>query len=219
MSRILDMRASTPWFRLGCVLALLLAGGCANRSLSQHQCAAGDWQTVGYSDALQGYAQSRILTHQNACGRHQVIPDSTAYRAGWKEGIAEYCTAENGYDRGLAGHAYPTVCPAPHRAQYRAAYDNGRELFLARHEVQRLEQLIHRNERRIDTIGNQLIDSAAAQIDPTLTPKERVDLLTRTKSLLDERDRLQAELPDLNRALDFAIADLDELEQQIAARS
>ncbi|MFK7915535.1 MAG: DUF2799 domain-containing protein [Pseudomonadales bacterium] len=204
--------------RLTALASLLIASGCANRSLSEHQCLAGDWRTVGYSDGAAGHAQTRVLTHQNACGRHNVIPDTAAYRDGWNEGIAQFCTPQRGYDRGLAGHSLPMVCPSASRQSYRAAYDTGRELFLARDAVRSLEQQLGSHEHRIDQLGDELIDSTTAQIDPLLTPKERIELVTLSKRLIEERERLHQELPELRRALDDAIIHLESVEQRFAAR-
>ncbi len=52
------------------ILTTLVLTGCANRSLSAHQCHAGDWYTVGQHDGQQGADTSRLLAHQDACGRH-----------------------------------------------------------------------------------------------------------------------------------------------------
>lgn len=212
------MNHLTTSVRLAALLAALALTGCANRSLSEHQCSAGDWQSVGYSDGTAGHDQSRILTHQNACGPYNIIPDSAAYRRGWQDGIAQFCQPERGYDRGVTGHSYPTACPAGLRREYRAAYDSGRDLYQARNDVLSLEHEIVRHEQRIEAIRNELVDATTAQIDPTLTTKDRVDLVALSKRLIDERERLQDELPGLHRALDVALERLEGVEQRLAVR-
>lgn len=196
---------------------MLTLTGCANRSLSAHQCTAGDWYSVGYRDGQSGADVSRVLTHQDACGRHGIVPDSERYRDGWAEGIARFCQPEQGFDQGISGRPYRNVCPAPQAQPFRVAYDDGREIFEARQDVAQLEQRINQHERRIENIGQALIDQASAQIDPTLTPKERIDLVANVKSLLDERDRLQNELPDLEDDLDLARAHLQYVDNSYAA--
>ena len=79
-----------------CLAALFLASGCA--TLSESQCVASDWQTVGYADGLKGAQSSQLLKHQNACVKHGVIPERDAYLAGWEEGVRQYCLPENGFE-------------------------------------------------------------------------------------------------------------------------
>lgn len=197
-------------------LALTL-GGCANRSLSAHQCSAGDWYSVGYRDGQSGADVSRVLTHQDACGRHGIVPDSDRYRDGWAEGIARFCQPEQGFDQGISGRPYRNVCPSQQAQLFRVAYDDGRAIFQARQDVAQLEQSVIRHERRIQTIGETLIEQATAQIDPTLTPQERIDLVADVKALLDERDRLQDELPALRDELGQARAHLQHIDQRYAS--
>ena len=67
----MDKTAATtpPTVRqLTALLAIALLSGCA--TLSESQCAANDWQTVGYSDGARGQDSSRLLNHQNACMKH-----------------------------------------------------------------------------------------------------------------------------------------------------
>ena len=50
------------------ISTLALLGGCASGgSVSENQCIASDWQTLGYRDGVAGYRSSRLLKHQDAC--------------------------------------------------------------------------------------------------------------------------------------------------------
>ena len=122
------------------VAALLFTlAGCSSNSVSESQCLAGDWQTIGYRDGANGYRSTQLLNHQNACVKHGVIPDRASYMAGWEQGVREYCEANNGYDVGERGEGYDNVCPDDMRDAFLAAYHSGRELYLARSEVSDLE--------------------------------------------------------------------------------
>ena len=88
------------------LLAIALLAGCA--TLSESQCAANDWQTVGYSDGVSGQDSSRLLKHQNACMKHGVTPDRMAYLVGWEEGVVRYCTPDNGFQQGQRGSGVGT---------------------------------------------------------------------------------------------------------------
>lgn len=210
------MRSQTACVALLCGSVLL--SGCASRSLSEHQCLAGDWQTVGERDGAHGLPATHVLVHQNACGRHQIVPDSGAYREGWARGVRRFCTADNGYQLGLSGRANPSVCPDSLMTAHQQAYFDGRELYLARAEVRRLEAQIDRMETRRGKIDTEILASAAAQADPSLSPTDRLALVERTRTLLAERESLDAELPVLRRALDSAYDELDDIEQAVALR-
>lgn len=198
-----------------CVLTIM---GCASGGLSENQCLAGDWETVGYRDGHAGIAQSALLQHQNACGRYEVLPDGDAYRAGWNAGISQYCTAGNGFDLGNGGSGYRRVCPADMEPSFRQGYDDGRALHSARSLVISLERELIRAENRLSTIDSDVLQTAAAQVDLELTAEERVQLFADTKSLIEEREQLEARMPGLLADLDDARAVLDQLEYQLAAR-
>ena len=187
--------------------------GCASDSVSESQCIAGDWQTVGYRDGANGYRSTQLLEHQNACVKHGVIPDRTAYMAGWTQGVREYCDANNGYDAGERGDGYNNLCPDDQRQAFLTAYHAGRQLYLARSEVGDLEQQIGQREVRLDEITAELVSSASQQLDPTLTPAARVDLLAAMQRLAEERGRINAELPTLRQQLAYKTQQLAALEQ------
>lgn len=196
------------------VTVLLVAGlaaGCTSRSLTQHQCAAGDWETVGYRDGQSGRASSALLAHQDACGRHGVIPKREQYLLGWNTGIRSYCRADRGFALGEQGSSYNDVCPDELREDFRVAYEHGRDLYLARHEVHRLESALQRNRHRMDWIDVRVLELAAAQVDPKLTAEQRVDLFAQTKTLLDEKKRLERDIPEIEFQLDRAVAQLDRI--------
>ncbi|MCX7064769.1 MAG: DUF2799 domain-containing protein [Proteobacteria bacterium] len=194
------------------MLVLAALAGCASNSVSESQCIAGDWQTVGYRDGANGYRSTELLEHQNACVKHGVIPDRASYMAGWEKGVREYCEANNGYDVGERGYGHKNVCPDDQREAFLTAYHDGRELYLARSDVSNLEQAISQREYRLDEIKAELISSATQQFDPTLTPAARVDLLALTERLAEEQGRINAELPQMRQQLAFKTQQLATLE-------
>jgi hypothetical protein len=189
------------WMSSSAVALLLALAGCSSNSVSESQCLAGDWQTIGYRDGANGYRSTQLLEHQNACVKHGVIPDRATYMAGWEKGVREYCEANNGYDVGERGEGYDNVCPDDQRDAFLAAYHTGRELYLARSDVNNLEQAISEREYRLDAIKAELISSATQQFDPSLTPAARVDLLAMTERLAEEQGRINAELPRMRQEL------------------
>ncbi len=183
-----------------CLVTLAL-GACHSTSVSESQCIAGDWQTVGYRDGAAGYRSSRLLEHQNACVPHGVIPNRDAYMLGWEQGVREYCEPNNGYDVGVRGAPYYNVCPDNQRDAFLDAYHQGRTLYVARVEVVDLQQAIASRETRVTEIKTQIVAAATQQLDPTLTPAARVDLLAVTQRLAEEKGRIESELPRLRQEL------------------
>ncbi len=188
---------------LTCAVASLLLAGCASRtSVTENQCLAGDWETIGYSDGLSGHQSTRLLQHQDACGRVEVVPDRALYLQGWQEGNAQYCTPANGFSAGERGTEISRACTG--YADFSEAYTDGRRLYLAREEERRIRSKINRQEQRLEKLKEAMTDAATAQLDPELTAKERLDLVADLQDYADERSRIKVELPQLYRDLESA---------------
>lgn len=196
---------------------LITVAGCGGgASVSQNQCIASDWQTLGYRDGANGVRSTRLLAHQDACVGHGIIPDRAGYMLGWEQGIREYCQPNNGFAEGSRGVRYDNTCPAAMQAEFIAAYKDGRSLFKARAEVNRLSSLIYRKEARLGQVKAELVTSAAEQLNPQLSPQERIALLTHTRRLHEERGDIRVELPQLAVELEAKSTALDSLDQSLA---
>jgi len=200
------------------VAVLLTVAGCSgNPSVTESQCIAGDWQTVGYRDGVNGLRSTQLLQHQDACVQHDVMPDRNTYMVGWKQGVSEYCKPHNAFATGERGQRYYNVCPAAMDHDFQVAYQNGRELYLARAAVANLERKIVERENRLEVVKAEIVSSAASQLDPTLTTTQRIELIAYTKRLTDEKSRIQAEIPELEDALADRAQHLDALTQTVAS--
>jgi len=120
--------------------AALALSGC--QTLTADQCAVADWRELGAADGFAGRKQSYVDRHREACARHGVTVDITAWQSGWKQGIRRHCTPVNGLEHGLRGRSASGDCPANLAGGYREAYDVGREAYRARSEVERLRDEI-----------------------------------------------------------------------------
>jgi hypothetical protein len=196
--------------------AALAVCGCASRTLSERQCKANDWYTVGYSDASRGFDQSRLLQHEDACGAHGVVPDRVQYTAGWRDGIDHYCTPESGFDLGHGGYRYQRICPANLEDAFHAAYSNGHTLYVAESEVASLESAIDQRAARIDELRTELRQSVDGLVAPTTAATDRLWLLERTKNLSEEQGRLQSEVDRMNAELATKRSNLDALRHTLA---
>jgi hypothetical protein len=199
---------------------LLAVAGCSsNPSVSESQCIAGDWQTVGYRDGVNGLRSTQLLQHQDACVQHDVFPDRNSYMVGWEQGMREYCKPRNAFTTGERGQRYYNVCPASMDHDFQVAYREGRELYLARAAVANLERKITDRENRLEVVKAEIVSSATGQLDPFLTAAQRIELIAYTQRLTEEKSRIQAEIPELEDRLAEEAQHLDALTQTLASVS
>lgn len=195
MSSPICGQCSARTITLIAVSSLLLISGCA--SLSESQCVAGDWKTVGYRDGLAGRQSTQLLQHQNACMKHGAVPDRNAYLAGWEKGVRQFCLPGSGFNTGEAGRSFANVCPEDLQAAYYAAYQEGRRLYLAKSEIDSLNRTIAQKEYRLKQLDAEISGVEAELISDETTALRRVRLLDRTKELAAEQGELEAEIQQL----------------------
>ncbi len=155
--------------RLVAALVVTTLTACSSTTLSENQCKANDWYTVGYADGSSGYDASRLLQHHHACVEHGVTPDRAQYTAGWDAGIAQYCTPENGFDLGESGASYNRICPAGFEHEFHAAYSDGHTLYIARSELYEVESAIEQRSARIQQMQVEMQYAVDALIAPETT--------------------------------------------------
>jgi hypothetical protein len=201
------------------LIAVMILAGCAARpTVSENQCRAGDWQTIGYRDGSTGADSTRLLAHQEACGEFGIIPERGSYQAGWSEGVETYCTGDNGFSLGQGGGSLNTVCRGELRQPFATAYAEGFKLYSARREVRRLAQQLSNHKSRIGKLQQEIVAVTAAQLQADLLFEERLRLATRLASLVEERAVITIELPDIEDALYRAEDELARLDQSYALR-
>jgi hypothetical protein len=201
----------------GAVGALVLAlafSGCA--TMSEEQCLANDWRTVGYADGANGYSQARLLKHQDACMKHGVNPDREAYLVGHRDGLTVFCTPRNGFIRGQNGYAYSKVCPAELDGAFQAAYQDGRQIYLAAAEVKRLNALIVAKSAAVEEIKQELILTEQHLVSDETTSEERAGLLEHTKELSRKQGELENEIEELKVQAALKSRELAELRETLA---
>ena len=105
---------------------LLLLAACAGKgpTMEAASCAGADWRALGLADGASG--TDGFAPRAAACGEAGFAADRAAYDAGWREGLARYCTASSGYEAGRAGEAYADACDAAPDLAYREGFARGR---------------------------------------------------------------------------------------------
>ncbi len=200
-------------------LAVVLLAGCAAKpTVSEYQCRAGDWQTIGFKDGAAGFASTQLLKHQEACGPFAIVPSRDEYLSGWQQGLTTYCTADNGFLMGRSGVGLNAVCNDELREPYASAYSDGRQLYVARRDVQQLSQKLNQQQNRLEAIKQELVGATTSQLVPDLTVEERIQLVAKAESLVEERAAILGDIPRTQAALEQAQNYLDQLDQNLALR-
>src|SRR5262245_37067095 len=112
------------------VLSFGAIAGCATHP---------DTACVGDPEAL-GYHEGEL--RQQRCGGALSNPARVADDRGWDEGIARYCTEENGYQQGCQGAPITNVCPNNRASTYLDGYQSGYAIYLMQIEVDAMERTI-----------------------------------------------------------------------------
>ena len=192
------------------ILALTLSG-CA--TLSKDECKVADWRLIGYQDGVAGKSGAALGTYRKDCAEYAVVPDLDAYQAGRAEGLQEYCKADNGYRLGHAGQGYATVCPSHLESDFRAAYNEGREIYIARSMVKRTRGRIIRLEQDLNDLEDEKQHMLADLISEGLSGNQRVMILYDLSELEKDRDSMEDELVVLRHELDEQLSYLNSLTQ------
>jgi len=183
----------------------------SNAPVSRTQCEVGDWETIGHRDGAQGRRSTALLELQEACIEYGYRAEREPYMRGWSVGAREYCAPSNGFTVGERGGRHENICPDDLRADFAAAYQRGRTIHLARTSVEELEERIEAGTVRLEEVRADLISTAAAQLNPLLTPTRRGELVAELQGLNDEKNRLVEELPQWREDLERQRRALEQL--------
>ena len=182
----------------GILLALGLAG-CA--SMSEEECQATDWRTVGYEDGVAGYSGNRIGNYRKSCGEYGVAPDLAQYQSGREMGLREFCVPANGFRVGANGHGYNGVCPAELDRDFTQAYQSGRQLYTLRSRVIDASNELESSRREMNQIDSSIISIGAEMLAPATTQERRAQLLLDTKQMAERKGELKSRIPQLESDL------------------
>ena len=86
-----------------------------------------DWFELGRTDGMLGRPRSTFQERAKPCLKHGITPDRSSYYRGHDEGLAIYCTEEQGFDLGKKGQSYSPICPEA--SGFRIGYDKGLQFY------------------------------------------------------------------------------------------
>ncbi len=172
--------------RLPLLLLLLALSGCA--TLDENECRTVDWRELGLKDGRSGYSDSRLAEHREACVKHGIVPDDTAYREGRRIGLQDYCIPDTAIREGLAGRRYQGVCPPGIDRDFRDLNDAAYGVYSTRNDITS-------TENQIDSLERELRNDKTSD-------KRRRQIRDDIRDLDRKRDRLRDELRWKERELD-----------------
>ena len=186
--------------------AALALGSCA--TMSAEQCMAGDWSGQGYVDGQSGLTMSRLDEHAEACAKHGVSPDATAYAAGRRQGLVQYCTPHKGFEVGRTGSGYAGVCPSELEGDFMYAYRDGQVVHAA-------EQALASARSRVESLGDRL-----EELDEKIVAKQaeaRADGLTeqQIEQIRNRIAEIRRERADTERDWRRAQDEIDDAEREV----
>jgi len=150
--------------------------------MSEAECRAADWRTVGFGDGAVGAGPDRISRYRSDCAAHGVAPDLDAYRSGREAGLREFCRPRKAYDLARSGKPYRPICPSELEPEFRASYEAGQRVYRAELQVKQAQKTLREHRSRMDRLAQAKAADEAALVSPGLSEAQRRELLDRVMS-------------------------------------
>ena len=167
--------------------------------MSQSECNAVDWRTIGYEDGVAGRSGAQIGVHRRACAKYGITTDLEAYRLGRAEGLREFCQPHNGYRAGVTGTPYYDVCPADLATHFLAQYKAGHELYVHEQRVRDADAQLNFKRAEMARLEDAAARSGLRAVKETSTLDQRVQAVLDAKQYAERIGRLKAEVAQLER--------------------
>ena len=186
------------------VLAIGALAGCATRA---DTACVGDPESLGYQEGNLG--QHRCVVDLSSEAR-------TAYERGWGEGVARFCTKDNGYQQGCQGVPISNVCPNDRASAYLDGYQSGYTIYLMQLEVDAMERAIEQKSDVLEDIWSELdvVSENLEEHDVSVSQRDR--WIEQARTLTKRQDQLTAEIDELEADVSARKAELAQRRQAIA---
>jgi len=91
-------------------------------------CDPHSWEGLGIRDGLRGASSRAVNEYERTCRHQSKVFDRQAYGTGFREGIAQYCSRQNGFHLGLSGVETKRVCLNESAVAFKDGLKAGRKL-------------------------------------------------------------------------------------------
>ena len=197
------------------VLSLLILCGCAG--ISEEQCMAMDWRTLGFEDGANGRPVQSIANYRQACGEYGVTADLDAYRNGHDDGVEVYCRATRGFEEGRRGTRYQGVCPAGTEAEFLNAYNAGIRLYELESRLAQIERSIASGLAEQERIKRRLTAIGVAMISDETSAEQRLAMVAESAELGKRHGALTTEIDLLEQDRVVSALELRDYEDELSA--
>jgi hypothetical protein len=172
-----------------------------------------DTACVGDPEAL-GYHEGSLGQHR--CGAAMSNPTRVAYDRGWSEGIARYCTQENGFQQGCQGAPISNLCPNSRASAYLDGYQSGYAIHLMQLELDATERTIDEKSNVLEDIWSELdvVSENLEQSDVSTVQRNR--WIEQARALTKRQDEISAQIDELEADVSARKAELAQRRQAIA---
>lgn len=116
---------------------VLFLSGCVGNPEEHLNCHRINWHRLGYLDGSNGNYRQNLKNAFPSCGSN-IIVNRAQYRAGWLQGVKEYCLPKNGMRLGEEGKMYNNVCPSNQIGAFDKAWRNGLKTYCVPHNGYKL---------------------------------------------------------------------------------
>lgn len=194
----------------------LLLGSCT--TMSKDECLMGAWGQKGYQDGLSGYDPSRLDDHAEACAKHGVVANPSAYLSAREDGLRQYCTVQNGFAAGRRGNSYRGVCRPQEEDGFIPAYRDGLEIHAAEQALASAESDLRSALGRIRDRQDKLEAKQRELRQSGLTEQERARIRERIGEVRGELARARRDGRDAQGYVAMAEAELRTVLRVIGSR-
>ena len=185
------------------LITLLFLSACA--SISEEECLAADWYSIGVEDGSKGYPMSRIGAYRKDCAEVGVAPDAEQYSQGRMVGLESFCTYERGYAEGKRGASNKAVCPpGPLEAEFTQGYNDGYYVYGVKQNIRNLEGDLADVRQEMVMVRGELdsgywVDSSGKEYE--LREYERDERYESLRALSKEEGYLEGEIANLRNSI------------------
>lgn len=167
--------------------------------MNQQECETANWSALGYVDGSQGTSSSQFSDRSSACSEYNIRANFKEYQAGYNQGLAIYCTENNGFFIGSKGRSYQGVCPQKTVTLFLKGYSKGKELFSLRESVNQAEQDLRDEKNEIAHKKDKLNGLKNSLIYDKLSPRERREKLDEIEEINQRPNLIKEKTQILNK--------------------
>lgn len=105
-------------------------------------CQERDWYEIGRQRGVKGH-QIQMEEFKLSCADSDAPANQALYQNGYRAGIVEFCTQENGFELGRRGQTLNHICPTNLFSQFKSGYFKGRKARKLEKSNEKIEQEIN----------------------------------------------------------------------------